>query len=235
MNISAIIPAAGESTRMKQLQRKPFLSVGGEPILLRTCKMLASQPEINELIIVAHPEDVEKVRDTYTEILGAGTVVIVVAGGECRAESVWNGLCIADPQAELIAVHDAVRPFMSREVCEQLFLTAQKRGAAIPVLPLTDTIKRVEVDKVTETLRRVGVMRVQTPQVFRRELLVEAYEYARETGGLSDRITDDAALVEAMESEVAAVLGDPFNLKITTAADLQLLELFIKEKLVTKL
>jgi len=149
-------------------------------------------------------------------------MTLAVAGGDCRAASVWAGLEVVSAQSGLVAVHDAARPFLSPETARALVETAQKRGAAIPVVPLADTVKRVEVDVVTETPRRRGLMRVQTPQVFQSDLLIDAFEYALRTGGLSESIVDDAALLEARGIPVAAVYGDEAAIKITTRRDLEI-------------
>ncbi len=229
MRVSVIIPAAGASSRMNARTRKPFLKLDGVPVLWRVCARFKALPEVREIILVSHPEDLERVQGEWWDELSARGATLAVAGGENRAESVWRGLEVSAPEAELVAVHDAARPFFSRQLCELLFRTAAQRGAAIPILPLADTVKRIEVDKVMETVRRQGLMRVQTPQVFRRNLLVEANEYALSSGGFSDRITDDASLVEAYGREVAAVMGEENNLKITTSRDLRLAELMLKE------
>ncbi|MCL2000807.1 MAG: 2-C-methyl-D-erythritol 4-phosphate cytidylyltransferase, partial [Planctomycetes bacterium] len=130
------------------------------------------------------------------------------------------------------AVHDAVRPFFSLDAVSALFAIARRRGAAGPGIPLSDTLKQVEGDVVTETPRRAGLMRVQTPQVFRSDLLIEAYEYAIRTGGLSERITDDAQLVEALGREVAAVATDELNLKITSPLDMKIAQALLAAGLV---
>jgi len=228
MNVSAIIPAAGDSTRMGGDIRKPYLLLAGEPLLLHTCRCLARMPGVSELVLAVHANDLASVQDDLWDILRAAGVTLAVAGGHTRAESVWKALAVSNPAAELVAVHDAVRPFLSAHVCARLFEVAAARGAAVPIVPAGDTIKRTEGDIVTETLRRRGLVRVQTPQVFRRELLVEAFAYAEKTGGLSEATTDDASLVEALGREVAVVLGEEYNFKITTPRDLRLAEALLK-------
>lgn len=232
VNVTVLIPAAGASTRMGGGTRKPFLCLQGEMILLRTCRRLASIEGVREVIVAVHPEDLERARgELWDDLKGAG-VTLVVQGGESRAESVWNALSASDPAIEWVAVHDAARPFVSKELCRGLFALAAKRKAVIPILPVQDTIKRVEGDLVIETPRRLGLVRVQTPQVFHRELLVEAYDDAIRTGGLSDRIVDDASLVETIGEKVTVVYGDPYNIKITTPADLKLAEAMLAYRLV---
>lgn len=221
-DVSVIIPAAGDSERMGGDVRKPFMELNGEPILFRTCRRLREIADVFEIIVVAHPDDLEWLRETHWEEARAAGVELVVAGGANRAQSVWNGLEVVSAKAELIAVHDGVRPFVSADTVRALISTARKRGAAVPVIPLSDTPKRVDGDRVVETVARRGLMRVQTPQVFQSDLLIEAFEYRMATGGLGDWITDDAQMVESMGVEVAAVLGNEFNMKITTPSDMKL-------------
>ncbi len=231
-DLSVIIPAAGISERMGGGVRKPFLAVGGEAIILRTCRKLQRLRGLLEIIVVAHQDDVAYLQDERWEELHAAGVELVVAGGESRAESVWNGLEVVGAKAEMVAVHDAVRPFFSLDVAEALVATARRVGAAIPVRPLSDTVKRVSGDRVEATVRRAGLMRVGTPQVFKSDVLIEAYEYGMRTGGLGNRITDDAQLVEEMGGAVGAVLDGEYNLKITSPADLSLAEALLTAGLV---
>jgi 2-C-methyl-D-erythritol 4-phosphate cytidylyltransferase len=226
-DVSVIIPAAGNGDRMGGAVRKPLLQLGGEPILFRACRRLKSVPGVLEIIVAVHPDDVAYFQDEAFEQSRAAGIDLVVAGGSCRAQSVWNALEVVSAKAELVAVHDAVRPFVPADTVKALFSTARKRGAAVPVIPLSDTVKRIDGDAVVETPRRSGLMQVQTPQVFKSDLLIEAYEYRMATGTLSEYITDDAQLVEALDQPVAAVLGHPHNMKITTPADLRLAELLL--------
>ncbi len=222
--ISLIIPAAGNSTRMGSGRRKPWLELGGEPILYRTCRVMKEMPGVGEIILVLHQEDVARAQgELWDELKGVG-VTLVVAGGKTRAESVWQGVQVMNAASGFVAIHDAVRPFISRHVCEELFRKADKIGAAVPIVPLSDTVKQTEADRVVRTPSRVGLVRVQTPQVFRSDLFIDANEYCLNTGGFSDAITDDASLVEAYGHEVAVVLGEEYNFKITTPRDLRMAE-----------
>ncbi|MDR1534634.1 MAG: 2-C-methyl-D-erythritol 4-phosphate cytidylyltransferase, partial [Planctomycetota bacterium] len=197
-DVGVIVPAAGSSERMGGPVRKPFLEIGGEPILFRTCRRLAAVPGVREIIVALHPGDLDFFRDRLEERARAAGITLAVAGGECRAESVWNALQVMSARAELAAVHDAARPFFPSDTVRALFDLARRRGAAIPVIPLTDAPKLVEGDRVTGSPARRGLMRAQTPQVFRSDLLIEAYEFALRTGGLSAALGDDAQLVEAL-------------------------------------
>jgi 2-C-methyl-D-erythritol 4-phosphate cytidylyltransferase len=207
--------------------RKPLLPLGGTPLLFRTLGIFRAVGGIEEIVLALHPDDCDAVREEHAGRLDELGVTLVVAGGANRAETVWRALEVSNPDAALVAVHDAVRPFCSRPLVRALLATAARTGAAVPVLPLRETLKRVEADRVLETVDRAGLYRVQTPQVFRREALVEAYAYARRTGGLSDRITDDASLVERAGERVTGILGEGWNLKITTPGDLRFAEMLL--------
>ncbi|MDR3078324.1 MAG: 2-C-methyl-D-erythritol 4-phosphate cytidylyltransferase [Planctomycetota bacterium] len=226
-DVAAIVAAAGLGLRMGGPIRKPFLELAGEPLLFRVCRRLASVPGVFEIIVALHPDDLVFFQDHMEEKARECGITLSVAGGTSRAESVWNALQVVSARAEITAVHDAVRPFATTAICQEVIAAARRRGAAVPVVPLGDTPKRVEGDKVLETPRRLGMMRAQTPQAFRSDLLIEAYEYAIRTGGLSESVTDDAQLVEKMGAEVAAVYGDELNLKITSAADLRLAQVLL--------
>lgn len=232
LRVSVILAAAGEGTRMGGAVRKPLLALGGVPILLRTLRRLASIKLVREILVAVHPEDVEPIRAEVWDAWMEAGATLLVAGGASRAESVWNALQVTDPQADVVAVHDAVRPFVPVDLCRALFRLAHKRGAAIPVLPVQDTIKRIEGDTVTETPQRAGLVGVQTPQVVRRDLFVNAYEYRFSTGGLGEAITDDASLVEAYGEPVSVLHGSPWNLKITRPDDLRLAEAMLAAGLV---
>lgn len=232
-DVSVIIPAAGEGERMGGDVRKPFLTLEGEPILFRTCRKLMQIEDVFEIVVAVHPDDLGYLQEEKWEEARAAGIELVVAGGKSRAQSVWNALEVVSARAELVAVHDAVRPFVPVDVVRALFSTARKRGAAVPVIPLGDTPKRIDGDKIIETPRRHGMMRVQTPQVFQSDLLIEAYEYRMQTGGLNEYITDDSQLVEALGREVAAVYGSEYNLKITSPTDMRMAEAFMKAGLVS--
>lgn len=221
---SIIIPAAGNSTRMSGSVRKPFVELAGTPILFHACRRLRQIENVLEIILVAHPDDLPRIQGELWNQLESEGITLAVAGGDSRSESVWNGMEVVDARAEIIAVHDAARPFPSVPMMSELFALAIKRGAAIPVVPLSDTVKRIEGDMVVETPMRRGLMRVQTPQVFKSDLLIDAFEYVMRTGGLSDAVTDEAMAAEAAGVKVAALLSDEYNFKITTPRDLKIAE-----------
>lgn len=231
---TAIIPAAGDSSRMGGEKRKPWLPLGGEPMVLRTVRLLKSVKAVEEIILAVHPDDLGYAQDVMGEKLEKAGVTLVIAGGATREETVRKALEVTDPMCEIVAVHDAARPFADRSMCDALCKMARDFGAAIPVTPVTDTIKRVHADKVTDNVRRLGLMAAQTPQCFRRQLLIEAFAYADNTGGVSENVTDDSSLVEAYGHEVRCILGNAQNFKITTKEDLQLAELMLKAGMVER-
>ena len=225
---TAIIPAAGDSSRMNGAKRKPWLLLGGEPIVLRTVRLLKSVKSVEEIILAVHPEDLDYAQGEMGEKLEKAGVTLIIEGGKNREETVKKALEVTDPMCEIVAIHDAVRPFADRSMCNALCKMARDFGAAVPVVPVTDTIKRVHADRITDNIRRLGLMAAQTPQCFRRELLIEAFAYAENTGGVPEEITDDSSLVEAYGHEVRVILGSAQNFKITTKEDLQLAELMLK-------
>ena len=169
-------------------------------------------------ILVISPDDRELVLRRYSaNLMFLG--VKVVDGGAERFQSVANALAQVKPEADFVAVHDAVRPCTPAALIEAVFAAAVKHGAAVPGLAVADTLKRVDNQMmVTQTVPRMGLWQAQTPQVFRKDWLVEAYE---RTGAMKD-VTDDAQLVEAAGHPVRVLPGSPFNLKITTHDDLKI-------------
>ncbi len=229
--VSLVLVAGGESTRMQAHKRKPWLSVGGKPILYRTIEVFAALPEVREIILVINKADEDYARNVVGEELKKLGVTLITCGGESRYDSSWNGIMLSSPTAEVVAVHDAVRPFVKADTAKGLFKMARDYGAAVPALAAQDSLKRIEGDKIIETISRVGAMAVQTPQCFRRDLIIEAFEYARSTGGIPETITDEAGLVENFGREVRVLLGSKYNLKLTTKEDLVLAEALLKSGL----
>lgn len=221
---SVVVPAAGSGIRMGCEVRKPWIQLGGEPLVVRTCRRLSCVPGVAEIILAVHVDDLEAVQGKRAGELAACGVTLSVEGGKTRAESVWNAVQVMSAGSELIAIHDAARPFVSQAVCTTLLQTAARYGAAVPIVPMSDTVKRVEGEAVVETPSRLGLVRVQTPQVFRSDLFIDACEYALRTGGFPESLTDDAMLVENFGHEVAVVLSEETNIKVTTPRDLRIAE-----------
>jgi 2-C-methyl-D-erythritol 4-phosphate cytidylyltransferase len=216
-DVCALVPAGGSGTRLGHRVPKQFLRIAGVSILATTVRRLREHPALSAVIVAAPDAYVRRTR----RLLGAGTrraPITVVPGGATRQESVWRALQAAPPSAEIVIVHDAVRPFITRTLLEAVVTAAAEAGAAICALPVTETVKRVRDGFVEGTVDRAGLWSVQTPQAFRAALLREAHDKARRDGIVG---TDDAMLVERLGHHVRVVDGLPGNVKITTRDDLR--------------
>jgi 2-C-methyl-D-erythritol 4-phosphate cytidylyltransferase len=216
MAVWAVLAAAGRGERLGGDRPKAFAKLRGRPLLAESLERLEASGWVDAIVIVA-PPGWEEPAILLAEELACSKVVACVAGGETRAESVRAGAAEVNEDAAVIVVHDAARPALAEEVLERV-LTALNEGwdGAVPALPLTDTIKRVRDGQVVETLPRGELAAAQTPQAFLAPILREAL--AGDPAGA----TDCAALVEARGGRVTTVPGDPRLLKVTDAADLEL-------------
>jgi len=214
MKVAVIIPAAGASRRFGGRTKKIFERLKDRPVFIRSLELFVNRPDVCEVLLVAAAEDLETLKTRYAANIGFMGVRLVTGGAE-RTDSVRNALAEVREDAEYVCVHDAVRPCVSPLWIDEAFAAAARSGAAILARPVHGTLKRVAGDRTIErTIDRRGVWEAQTPQVFRRELLVRAYAAAASPAG------DDAALVEALGEPVTVVCGDPRNVKITTRRDL---------------
>ncbi len=224
---AVILPAAGQSSRFRDKEKKPFAILDGRAVWLRSAELFVTRPDVCQCLIVIGKADQETFRRRYGANLAFMNVQIADGGAE-RFESVANALALVKPEAELVAVHDAVRPCLTEELINAVFAKAEQTGAALLAVPVADTLKRVDAQQqVKETVSRQGLWLAQTPQVFRREWLTEAY--AKRTKGAQE-ITDDTQLVEAAGHPVHVVEGSASNVKITTKADLFLAEAILKSR-----
>jgi 2-C-methyl-D-erythritol 4-phosphate cytidylyltransferase len=216
MNV-AIIAAAGQGTRMAGKRPKQFLELAGTPILIHTLKAFERCEVIQEIIVVLAAEETEGFLALAKEH-ELRKIAAVVAGGRSRAESVLNGLQAVDSEtAEIVAIHDGVRPFVTSEEVSRTVAAAQLEGAAILVSTPVDTIKEVRAGAVAGTLNRSTIRNALTPQCFNYKLLVRAYEQV----DVSDpELTDESSLVERLGARVAIVDGSSRNIKITRKEDL---------------
>jgi 2-C-methyl-D-erythritol 4-phosphate cytidylyltransferase len=216
MAVWAVLAAAGRGERLAEDRPKAFAKLGGRPLLGESLERLDGSGWVDAIVIAA-PSGWEEPAILLAEELACSKVVACVAGGETRAESVRAGVGEVNDDATVILVHDAARPMLSEEVLERV-LTALNEGwdGAVPALPLADTIKRVREGQVAETLPREELVAAQTPQAFLAPVLREAL-----AGDLAGA-TDCAALVEARGGRVTTVPGDPRLIKVTDAADLEL-------------
>jgi 2-C-methyl-D-erythritol 4-phosphate cytidylyltransferase len=224
-SFAVIVPAAGKSSRFRDKEKKPFTNLDGRAVWLRSVELFIARPDVTQCIIVVAPEDQELFRRRYQANLVFMNVEIAAGGAE-RFESVANALALVKPEVDFIAIHDAVRPCVTEAQVGAVFAKGQQTGAALLAVPVADTLKQADDKrKVQQTVSRKGLWLAQTPQVFRRDWLVEAYAQRAKLG---KDITDDAQLIEAAGHPVHLVDGAATNIKITTRADLTLAEAILK-------
>jgi len=234
MKVVAILPAAGLGTRMGRssaetsgVSRKQFMLLDGSPILLHTLRKFLACSLVNEVVVALRQEDI----GWFSELLQREApvkAVRLVVGGNSRQQSVENALEALAPDTELVAVHDAVRPFIDMDTLEKVIQEAAQTGAAIVGIVPVDTVKQVKGNKIHATLPRERLILAQTPQVFRYRLLREAFARARQDGFTG---TDESSLVERLEQvEVSVVPGSDRNIKITKPSDMELARLFLNEE-----
>lgn len=221
---SVILPAAGRSNRFRDKSyKKPFAPLANKAIWLHSAERFLSRSDVVQTILVISPED----RADFNLKFSANIAFLgieVIDGGAERADSVEAALARVKPQADFVCVHDAARPCLTDAWVDDIFAAAEKTGAAILAIPVAGTLKRVGAGHaIEETVARENLWEAQTPQVFRRELLLEAYA---KRGGF--QATDDAQLVERIGHRVTVVPGSPMNMKITTKEDQRLAEQVLK-------
>ena len=222
-DFAVILPAAGKSSRYKDTNyKKPFAPLEGKSVWLHSAERFLARSDVKQLLVVVSEED----KDFFKEKFGANLAIMgiePIVGGATRAESVKNAVDKVRNDIDFIAVHDAARPVFIDDWIDDLFATAKSTGAAIFASPVTSTLKRADGNKIVETVDRSDLWQAQTPQVFRRELLVEAHNQPR-----SADATDDAELVQRLGHDVTIVPCSSLNLKITTKEDLRLAQLALK-------
>ena len=241
MKVFVIIPAAGLGTRMAPVSSakdtkphlsKQFTELGGTPIVIHTLRRFAQVPEVSEIWMALRENEIESFRQRLlqeTEALRQKKIELVV-GGEHRQQSVEHALnAIQAAPDDIVLVHDAVRPFVTREIVNEVIAAAQKYGAAIAGLPAVDTVKQVERTAegaiIKATIPRASVVLAQTPQGFRYELIKKVFDEATADGFMG---TDEASLAERSGREVAVVMGSPKNIKITSPGDMELAEFYLR-------
>ena len=243
MKVIVIIPAAGLGTRMAPVSgktakgktttpSKQFTELGGTPILIHTLRKFAADEAVSEIWIALRENEVDGLRQ---RLRSEGKDVLkkkieLVVGGEHRQQSVENALkAISAAPDDIILVHDAVRPFVTAEIVREVIEAAKKYGAAIAGLPAVDTVKQVERTAegalIKATIPRASVVLAQTPQGFRYSVIKKVFEEAAADGFLG---TDEASLAERAGHQVAVVMGSPRNIKITTPADMELAEFYLR-------
>ena len=217
-DVGAVVVAAGQGSRFGGPVPKQFLSLGGQPVLLHAIRPFASHPEVGCVVVVLPEPEASNPPDWLASI--AGESLRVVAGGGTRKESVANGIAALGDDIAIALIHDGARPFPPCEAIDGGIAAAREGHGAVPALPVSDTIKRADqFGRVLTTVPREGLWRAQTPQAFPIALLRRAHQCALPDGVAA---TDDAMLVELAGGCVDLLPGDPRNLKITTALDLEL-------------
>lgn len=233
MKVYAIIPAAGLGTRMAAGRAaspsKQFTQLAGQPILIHTLRRMAECPQVDRIFVALRKNEIAGFQKRLNEEVFAGRIELV-PGGDNRQQSVANALAkLKAEKDDIVMVHDGVRPFVTRQIVEDVIAAAQKHAAAIAGLPAVDTIKQVDRTAdgaiITSTIPRERVVMAQTPQGFRFHILKKAFDDAHADNFTG---TDEASLVERAGHTVAVVMGSPRNIKITTPADMELAEFYVK-------
>lgn len=212
---------------------KQFLELDGMPLIIFTLKRLAACPAITDFLVATRADDIASLKDKVAKA-GLGRPARVVHGGDTRQQSVANALAQVDPATEIVLVHDAVRPFVTREQIERVIAEARARGAAILGIPAIDTVKEVkraslpqDVALISATIPRERIVLAQTPQVFSYPLLRDAFRKAQEDDASA---SDEAAVVERFGHDVFVVLGSERNLKITRPSDMDLARFYLEQE-----
>jgi 2-C-methyl-D-erythritol 4-phosphate cytidylyltransferase len=215
-DVAVVIPAGGVGRRLGSRTPKQLLRLGTATILARTVAQFVRHPSVSEVVVAAPAQHLARTRRALASLRGGR--VRVIEGGAERQDSVRHGVQALSDRARIIAVHDAVRPFVSRALIDRVVAAARVHGAAICALPIAETVKRVRDGKVDATVDRAGLWSVQTPQAFHAALLREAHDKAHRDGFVG---TDESMLVERLGHVVAVVPGLRENIKITTPDDLR--------------
>jgi 2-C-methyl-D-erythritol 4-phosphate cytidylyltransferase len=232
MKADAVIVSAGKGLRFMEGKKKQFYSLGGKPILAHTLDKFETCPLIRSVFLVVGQEDLDYCLKEIVEKYGFQKVSKIVPGGKRRQESVKNGIDALPKDADIVAIHDGVRPLVTRAMIEDSIYSAVRYGAVVLAMPVKETIKVSNPDgTVLRTLDRDSLWQIQTPQTFQVNVIREAYYRATEDGFVG---TDDASLVERLDVKVHILPGSYTNIKITTPEDLASADLFLKMSLLTK-
>lgn len=224
---TAVIVAAGAGRRMGTAVSKQFLPLGGKEIMAHTVEKFEQAAAIRDIVLVTGQDSLQDVRDMAREY-GWKKIAAVTAGGRERQDSVYNGLRQVSGDTEIVLIHDGVRPFVTEEIIEDSIRTAAEMGGCVAGVPAKDTIKVVNGEQIAiATPDRSTLWQIQTPQTFRKELILRAYEDAGAAGFIG---TDDASLAERSGFPVKIIMGSYRNIKITTQEDLCIAAAFLKEE-----
>jgi 2-C-methyl-D-erythritol 4-phosphate cytidylyltransferase len=220
VKFAVILPAAGRSSRFGDpKQKKVYAELDGRAVWLRAAEPFVNRDDVAQILLVIAPEDRELFERRFRPSVAFMNIRVVDGGAE-RSDSVARALELVDDSCDYVAIHDAARPCLTAEQVDAAFAAARAHGAALLAVPVSDTVKRVNAEKLAvETVSRHDLYLAQTPQIFRRDLILRAYA---NRGRLGTPATDDAQLVEAIGHPCAVIESSAMNLKVTTAADLRL-------------
>ncbi len=235
MKVQAIIASGGVGTRLKTDRPKPLVSVGGRPLFTYSVEVFEKSSIIDGIILVVPADYVQDFEDAVKPC-GFKKLKKIVVGGRTRCDSVFNGLQALDAKTEIVVVHDGARPLIRLQIVDEAIRQGKTHGAAVVGVPVKPTIKRINRQGmfVKKTLDRDELWEIQTPQVFRKDILWKAYAQRgserKESLRSEDDPTDDAGLVERLGLQVKVVRGDYENIKITTSEDLIVAEAFLNAR-----
>ncbi len=227
MKVAVIIPAAGVGKRLPGKIAKQFLEIHGKPVISWTVNRFLNLESLSTGVLVVHKDEIEHTRQLFADDQNFKKKFSIIAGGDHRQDSVFNGLTQLSDDMDIVLVHDGVRPLISREIIMESIRVAVDNGACITAVPVKDTVKRVRENQVLETIPREQVWQVQTPQTFRYEILYQAHQQARQ---MKYYATDEAALLEWLGIPISVIRGDYRNIKITTREDLIIAESLWNER-----
>ncbi len=223
--LSAILLAAGKSRRFLKRQSKVLSGICAKPVIYYSLSVLNKHPKVDEIIVVASLKNIKEIALIIRKYKIGKAVKVVLGGGE-RKYSVYNGLKVLSPDTDYVLIHDGARPFINSKMISSSILAARKHRAAVVGVPEKHTIKEIGRRKAIKTLNRESLWEIQTPQVFKKDIILKAYQ---NISGYN--VTDDAMLVERLGIRPAVVLGSYSNIKITTPEDLTIAEAILKEGL----
>jgi 2-C-methyl-D-erythritol 4-phosphate cytidylyltransferase len=228
-DIVTIVPSAGLGKRFGTSARKPFVEIEGTPVLIHTLKRLHDIQSITEIIPVMREQDIES-GQKLIHSHNLHKIKRISPGGKERQDSVYHALSLLKKHDGLVLIHDGVRPLVSPELIDRLLREKKGFDGVVPGLPVKETLKDVDADGVVvSTIKRETVWSIQTPQVFGFDVIKKAYESALNDGFYA---TDDAALVERTGAKVKIIPGSPFNIKITTPEDLEMVKYLLTKRIV---
>ena len=225
---SAIIPAAGASSRLKEKSKKQYTEINGKPLLYFCLNSFQNSLSVNEIVLVVPENDIDFVKKEIVKKNSFTKVSKIVEGGNSRQDSVKNGFDAVMPDTELVIIHDAARPFVDSDFIDSIVSEAYTKNCVISAIPVTDTLKIADNGIVKNTTPRNSIWRSQTPQAFKYEILKRSYEKVEFQ---NNTFTDEAQIVEYAGYDVHIVGGSEYNFKITNSEDISLAELIISNRI----